>query len=69
MLVKISKLWRWNGLQRYNFHTKFLSNWTIFSKVGTETQTLMDNMIISKAYIILRKKGKYVEGVVLIYSC
>jgi len=47
--MKISILWRWNGLQRYNFHTKFLSNWTVFSKVGKETQTLMDNMMISKA--------------------
>jgi len=53
MLVKISKLWRWNGLQRYNFHTKFGSNWKNSSQVGKETQTFMDNMIISKAYILL----------------
>jgi hypothetical protein len=38
-----------------------------FSKVGKEMQTLMHNMMISKAYILSRKKGKNIEAVFLVY--
>jgi len=55
-----------NGI---NFILNFVQIGKFFSKVEKETQTLMNNMMISKAYILLPKKGKYVETVVLLYSC